>query len=278
MSNSDSGFTNKGIHKYVRRYIRSLPDLTGKTVLDVPCGDGRSTYEFVRKGASVTPVDLFPEFLKVEGVSATYGDMAQSLPVADGSMDYIICQEGIEHMPNQVHVFEEFNRVLKTGGRLILTTPNYSHLRSRVSQLLFETDFWKRMPPSELDSIWFADSDNSDLYFGHLFLIGVQKLLTISKICGFNLVDNVRADRGSTSMLFGILWPLLWLTSRLTARSYRKKISSVDTSARKAYAKERIDLNLHPNTLFCKHTFWVLEKHETVAEARATLRKKMREQ
>ncbi len=48
----------KGIHKYVAEYIHSLSDLSGKTVLDIPCGDGRASYEFLKKGAKVIALDI----------------------------------------------------------------------------------------------------------------------------------------------------------------------------------------------------------------------------
>ena len=271
MSATDA--TQRGIHKYVSRYVRQLPDLTGKTVLDIPCGDGRTTQEFLAKGASVVSLDLFPEFMKVDGVSARFGDMSQRLPVDDASVDLVICQEGIEHLPNQLHILEEFNRVLRPGGEVLLTTPNYSHLRSRLSQFLFETDFWKRMPPTELDSVWFANNDHSQMYFGHLFLIGVQRLLTLSTLSGFELRENIRTDLGTTSILLGVFYPLLWLSARLTARSYRKKLRAQSDPA--PVFQSRIELNTHFNTLFCKHIFWRLVKSESTADRHARLHAKL---
>lgn len=180
-----NNYPKKGINRYVSEYIRNLPDLTGKVVLDIPCGDGRATHEFTRKGATVKAFDLFPNFMKLNGVSADYADLSDTLPLEDNSIDYIICQEGIEHMSNQHGVFEEFNRVLKKDGILLLTTPNYSHVRARLSHLFLETDYWKRMPPTEIDSIWFTENDSNKLYFGHLFLLGAQKLQTLLSISGF---------------------------------------------------------------------------------------------
>ena len=76
---------------------------------------------------------------------------------------YIICQEGIEHIPNQLNVLEEFNRVLKKDGILLITTPSNSHIRARLSHFLLETDLLRRMPPTEVDSIWFAENDTDKL-------------------------------------------------------------------------------------------------------------------
>ena len=46
-----------------------------------------------------------------------------SIPVEDGSFDAVICSEVIEHVPDPVAVMAEFARILKPGGRLILTAP-----------------------------------------------------------------------------------------------------------------------------------------------------------
>ncbi|MEM1264222.1 MAG: class I SAM-dependent methyltransferase [Pseudomonadota bacterium] len=272
MTDSTATTSFRGIHGFVARYVRAMPDLTGKTVVDIPCGDGRTTREFAAKGATVIPLDLFPEFFTVDNAEARYADLAERLPLDDDSVDFVVCQEGIEHVPNQLFVLEEFNRVLKPGGKLLLTTPNYSHLRSRLSQFFFETDFWKRMPPTEVDSVWFAEKNADSLYFGHLFLIGAQKLMTLHTLAGFRVDERVKTDVGTTSVVLGIVYPLLALSSWLTRRAYRKKVRHVDAARREAVFADRIRLNLAPTTLFCKHLFWVSTKQASLTETRQQLR------
>ena len=46
-----------------------------------------------------------------------------SIPEDDASFDAILCSEVLEHVPNPVRTLEEFSRLLKPGGRLILTAP-----------------------------------------------------------------------------------------------------------------------------------------------------------
>ena len=58
MSNPDK--TSVGIHVYVYPYIESMGDLSGKTVLDIPSGDGRATNIFKKQGANVISLDIFP--------------------------------------------------------------------------------------------------------------------------------------------------------------------------------------------------------------------------
>ena len=275
---TDYGFPESGIHRHVSEYIRTLPDLKGQTVVDVPCGDGRATYEFISKGATVKALDLFPDQIKVEGVRAEYADLAETLPLADESADYIICQEGIEHIPNQIRVFEEFNRILKPRGTLLITTPNNSHVRARLSLFFLESDLWRRMPPSEIDSIWFSEQASDKLYFGHLFLLGVQQLQSLATFTGFRVEERIRTNIGWSSLALGLaLYPLFVLITLLSYLLYRGKNEQVEQSERRRILWERVLLNLSPTTLFCKQTFWVLRKETTLAEAVARLKKMQRQ-
>jgi len=46
-----------------------------------------------------------------------------SIPVNDDSFDVILCSEVIEHVPEPEAVMSEFFRILKPGGKLLLTAP-----------------------------------------------------------------------------------------------------------------------------------------------------------
>ncbi|MBU0598528.1 MAG: class I SAM-dependent methyltransferase [Candidatus Omnitrophica bacterium] len=46
-----------------------------------------------------------------------------SIPEPDVSFDAILCSEVLEHIPEPTKVFDEFARLLKPGGKLILTAP-----------------------------------------------------------------------------------------------------------------------------------------------------------
>lgn len=45
------------------------------------------------------------------------------MPLEDNSIDIVLCTEVFEHLKNPILAVEEFSRVLKSGGKLILTAP-----------------------------------------------------------------------------------------------------------------------------------------------------------
>ncbi len=50
------------------------------------------------------------------------------IPVADASFDVVLCTEVLEHVPEPIKVVREFARILKKGGKLLLTAPLSSGL------------------------------------------------------------------------------------------------------------------------------------------------------
>jgi SAM-dependent methyltransferase len=261
------------IDRYVLPYIESLPDLGGRTAIDIPSGEGRASYMFAKRGAQVRAFDLYPEFTKVEGVKGEYADLNDGVPVEDGYADYLICQEGIEHMPDKVAIFREFNRALKDGGTLIITTPNLSNARGRVWMALVESDSMRRMPVSEIDSLWFTEKESDRLYFGHLFLSTVQHLQTVCSITGFEILERRTTARSTSAIVLGLLmYPFLILGSLVAYFAYRGKNAHVEERRRKEILWDRVKLNLAPQTLFGKHIFWVLKKKKSVAERIAELK------
>lgn len=111
----------------------------GALVLDLGCGNGRHTYEALRRGCDVIAFDLDEEALrgvagmsaamKLEGevgtraLSAAVEGDALKLPFADGSFDAIVVSEVLEHIPEDRLAMTEINRVLKPDGRLAVSVP-----------------------------------------------------------------------------------------------------------------------------------------------------------
>lgn len=250
---------SSNIKIFVKNYIFAEKEwIKGKNVIDIPAGSGFTSNILSSVGANVRAFDLFPEFFKVNGLDCKGADLSEKLPIEDDSAELIICQEGIEHLQDQLAVLKEFNRVLKPNGKLIITTPNISHLRAKVSYLLTESDLYKRMPSNELDGLWF--SDDKKMYFGHIFLINAQKLRTLAAIAGFRLNKIITVKASVGSLLLSFLYPLILL---INVYSYVRNVYRKDEyniSDKKRVFKEILKLNIHPVTLFGKHIFWELKK------------------
>ena len=249
------------INDYTMQYLDSLGSLEGKVVADIPAGSGKMSQAFKDRGADVIALDLYPEYIEGEDIQKRYADMNHRLPLEDNSVDIVLCQEGIEHIHNQLGLISEFNRVLKKGGLLLITTPSLSHIRARLSMMLVESEYWKRMPASEVDSVWFSDDSKEYLYFGHLYLITANHLRALSALSGFGIHRRIRTNLSISSITLSVvLYPLIFIVTLLAALdSYRKSRNNWNAEKTRIY-RQQIRLNISPITLFCKDIFWVLKK------------------
>ena len=101
----------------------------GEDVLDVACGTGNVALRAAQAGATVTALDLTPELFEAGRVLAAeaqvtvdwvHGD-AEDLPFADATFDVVTSSFGCMFAPRHRVVADELARVLRPGGRLVLT-------------------------------------------------------------------------------------------------------------------------------------------------------------
>jgi 2-polyprenyl-3-methyl-5-hydroxy-6-metoxy-1,4-benzoquinol methylase len=112
---------------------------TTRSMLEYGAGMGDLIRRLVAAGWSgtITGADLFarPEGLP-EKVAWVQEDLNRPLKLPDASFDLVVSTEVIEHLENPRAVAREFARLLRPGGRVLLTTPNQESLRSLLSLLL----------------------------------------------------------------------------------------------------------------------------------------------
>lgn len=252
-------FGTKDIKAYVSKWIQeSSAQIKGKIVVDVPAGNGVSTEQLHKAGANTIAMDLFPDFFRVSGLTCLKADLSDVLPLSSESADVVLCQEGIEHVSDQLKCFKELSRVLKVGGKLLVTTPNYSSLRSRVSYLLNESELMgKIMPPNEIDSVWFSEGGDSKMYFGHINLIGIQKLRLFGVLSDLQ-IKKIHPNRVNYTalMMFPFLYPFIVYFSWASYRRLKRKKGA----AAAAKVKECFDLSISPAILLQGHLMVEFEK------------------
>jgi len=237
--------------KYVEQHAAQL---TQRRVYDLSSGSGYIISLFEKAGAQIFPFDLFPQQNTFTQAQCQFIDLQQPFPIADGAADLVICAETIEHLPNQFFFFKEVSRILSPQGKFILTTPNSSSLRSRLSQFLMESEHYGHPAPNELDAYTRWPNSN-DGYFSKLFISGLLRLRTLAALQQLHIQHVYRTPRSSTSVFLLVFYPLIYFFSRKNLRRQLK-----DDAANKAVYHEIFKLNTSMKVLLSKHLIIEFEK------------------
>ncbi len=117
-----------GYNAYVAARYRQVADTVaakdGQRILDIGCGDGVLLGQ-ITKG-KLYGIDFDADSVKVAAakVKGSFSvGAAESLPLKSNYFDTVIATEIIEHLAKPELMLQEIKRVLKSGGRVIITTP-----------------------------------------------------------------------------------------------------------------------------------------------------------
>jgi SAM-dependent methyltransferase len=100
----------------------------GERVLDIGCGEGAFTAALAAAGARPSGVEVAAEPLRRARQRHPELDFRQydgQLPFAAGEFDAAWAGEVLEHVLDGVALLDEVRRVLRPGGRLLLSTPDH---------------------------------------------------------------------------------------------------------------------------------------------------------
>lgn len=126
---------NEWARSRIERVMGAVDPKPGERVLDLGCANGTFSFHVARTGAKPVGLDLDEKALR-EGPEITrrYDGTATPrvrgnairLPFRDETFDVIINADFIEHTPAEAKpaIFREMRRVMKTGGRGVVYTPN----------------------------------------------------------------------------------------------------------------------------------------------------------
>jgi 2-polyprenyl-3-methyl-5-hydroxy-6-metoxy-1,4-benzoquinol methylase len=106
----------------------------GERVLDLGCCEGRFAELILRAGAAYVGADVAEEPLRRArelhpGLDLRLLDGEGAWELADASFDVVWAGEVIEHVADTAGWLSELRRVLRPGGRLLLSTPDHPRLR-----------------------------------------------------------------------------------------------------------------------------------------------------
>lgn len=119
----------------LEKWEKNLNSSSKIRVLDYGCGDAVMVRFFNERGYEAEGVDISE--VAINKNKRNFPDFRFNLitpdtrtPYQDNSFDVIFCSEVIEHLYDVHFTFNEFNRLLRPGGLLLLTTPYHGLLKN----------------------------------------------------------------------------------------------------------------------------------------------------
>jgi ubiquinone/menaquinone biosynthesis C-methylase UbiE len=210
-------------------------------VLEMAAGSGAFARRLVELGFSVEACDLFPEHFRVPEIPVRFADLSERLPYDNASFEILSCLEGIEHLEDQFAFIRECWRVLRPGGRLLVSTPNILGMASRWR--FFWTGFFPlaTKPMNEHRKAPIHD---------HIHLITYYGLRYILRTTGFT-ITGVTTDRiRKYGLLHSWAVPVVWAATRLVFRQ--------ETDPRQAQSNVEIRAHMLSADLLFGRTLMVL--------------------
>ncbi len=174
------------------RARKVAPHVGGK-VLDAGCGIGLIT-DFLPSQVEYVGADLNPNHIrylreKKPDVRAYCMDIQKELPEEEGPFDTIINLAVIEHLNDPESFLMNCQRLLKPGGRMVITTP--TRLGERVRDILSIFGLLQR-------------SKRGGKIQGHVNIFTLESIRDLMQECGFRVAESRYFQLGMNMLVVGI--------------------------------------------------------------------------
>jgi SAM-dependent methyltransferase len=158
------------------------------TILNVGCGTG-GTIRMLESFGQVLNVDVSDEAI---ALSRSHGFQAEKvtdhrLPYPDGSIDVVAALDVLEHIEDDQAALQEWARVLRPGGFVLLTVPAYQWLWSDHDVALHHHRRYLRRQIARM-------SDQAGLRVGKL---SYAIVFSLPLVVGFRLLNRMRGTAGA---------------------------------------------------------------------------------
>jgi ubiquinone/menaquinone biosynthesis C-methylase UbiE len=132
------------------------------TVLEVGSGEGYGIMELAPKADHYIAVDKYnteisDELKKENNITFIQAEVPPLKGIEDNSVDFVVTFQVIEHIEDDEMFLQEIHRVLKPGGKVILTTPN--------SMMSLTRNPWhtREYTPEQMEIVLKTSFDNYEL-------------------------------------------------------------------------------------------------------------------
>lgn len=204
-ASSPAALAHTAIYETVLRLLESEP--RGR-LLDVPSGEGALAQKLQLMGFSVVCSDLYPELFRLSGIEVHGGNLDAKLPFPDQNFDIVVCVEGLEHIENPANAIREFARLIRPGGKLIVSVPNILNIEERLKWLFFGyTSHFKPVSAASLSAINQRFGGKAEIAL-HINPIGYSELRYLLEANGFRLTKTEMDKPKRGSLAF---WPIVAL-------------------------------------------------------------------
>lgn len=178
VSNAQYKMTDK-----TKRFSRAVVESkSGDKVIDFGCGVGNFT-TLVKKtypdcevwGTDISDAVIEANKQEFPGIKYIHQYIGSQTEVPNNYFDLVFCGETIEHLEKPELAFQDAYKALKTGGKLIITTPLRDSIISNEHVWLFEKDdvekFYLENGFKDVKFIDLPDMEHLFVIFG----IGIKK-------------------------------------------------------------------------------------------------------
>jgi SAM-dependent methyltransferase len=221
------------LKRNVLRYIEILKVVElnaskNQKVLDIGTLYGHYAIALKRLGYCVYATDikwsgtsLLEARLKNEQIPFYICNVEDGLPFEDNFFDVIILSEVLEHLINPLKALSEIRRVLKNGGLLILTTPNFASLYNRIKLLAGKNP---QAPTRLAPDGWLK----SDVGWGHIHEYTLDELENLLILFDFKiLIKRYLSISAKTTQKYPKILKNLYLVIVKIVPSFRDTIMIV---------------------------------------------------
>lgn len=184
---------------------------SGKCIVDIGCGSGQLLVDSGDNFDQRIGLDLSRRRLeemaggRVDGWEFREADLNENFPLEDGCADAVIANQVIEHIINPIKFCSEIYRILRPGGRCVITTPNIRYLKNLAHVLI--TGYGPRTAGGNiLDGNW---DDGHIHYFTHRDLRELFSYIGFSQVRSSALID-IEGDDYLRNIMnhYALAWPI----------------------------------------------------------------------